>query len=107
MPNPPRRHWLQLGLSTFFVLLAIVAWAMVRWPSIETTVGWIPPPKKRISDAFYSNRPEDHPAIPLQKTTRRPLNRNPIGPAAALVAFISWKAFRQIRDGRLAKRSQR
>ncbi len=30
----PPRHWFQFKLSTWFVLVAILAWAMIQWPSV-------------------------------------------------------------------------
>lgn len=39
MPLQPRR-WFQFSLSTWFVLVAILAWAMVcRWPLINNEFG--------------------------------------------------------------------
>lgn len=74
---PPRR-WFQFRLSTWFVLVGIVAWALVSQPFVVESLG----PRAGI----MSGPPWD----PIYVVERRP-NLKLIYPALALAAFLSWK----------------
>ncbi len=34
----PRRRWFQFKLSTWFVLVGILAWAMMEWPWVQDVI---------------------------------------------------------------------
>lgn len=80
MPLPPRR-WFQFKLSTWFVLVAILAWAMLYWPWIETRRELGAPVRYGLfigTVRTYENRTRPNPDL--------------LYPALALAAFVGLKA---------------
>lgn len=63
--NPAPRRWFQFRLTTWFVLVAILAWAMTEWPWVVTA--------QTIAEE------------------QRTLNQALKPPALALAAFVGWK----------------
>jgi hypothetical protein len=105
MDEKPKRRWFQFRLSTWFVLVAILAWAMTYQPWIvtETIQGrssyiQLPSSSKSTADfesAYYQWLGRTKPiGGPLWLLTYRVdyLNPRVLGPIAALVAFLAWKA---------------
>jgi len=78
MPTPTRRRWYQFSISTWFVLVAILAWAIKCDPWVVTLF--------------------DEPRLGYWDLTRI------LYPALALVAFVGWKVTRLIIERRSAKR---
>lgn len=104
---PPRR-WFQVSLSTWFVLVAILAWAMIEWPWVVTRLGTprfhtieefsrMSDSERRLnaSSSFAFTGPRVYPLV------RRP-NTALLYPALALAAFVglkaAWTVWRRIRD---------
>ncbi|MBL9124086.1 MAG: hypothetical protein JNG90_10675 [Planctomycetaceae bacterium] len=99
--KPPITHqprWYQFRLSTWFVLVAILAWAMLYWPWVTTNVGWLPPTKK-----LPRNFVHPHLTQPLQRIETRSLNPRLLGPGVSLAAFAGWQGARRIVQRRRAR----
>ena len=86
-----KRRWFQFRLSTWLVLIAILAWAMTARPYLVYGLvdaatysfpSWIAPP------------PADHADYGYDWPDYAPVGWNPalLYPALALAAFIGWKA---------------
>jgi hypothetical protein len=88
-PFPPRR-WLQFRLSTWFVLVAILGWAMVTRPY------WVRDSfsQFRSGQSAYvtSDRGDLIPARALMVRPRPRVNPALGWPALALATFLAWKA---------------
>ena len=101
-PLPPRR-WFQFRLSTWFVLVAVAAWALALGPFVGTT---------RCDFGEHSNRDYffvSWGVVNAESTARGHISDLILGPAPeilypllALAAFVGWKAAWAI--GRLARR---
>ena len=81
MPILPPRRWLQFQLSTWFVLVTILAWALSIWPWFVTS---------HTSHVVYkTNGDPDYLSIDEDLLLPSPAY---IYPALALAAFVGWKA---------------
>lgn len=83
MDDRPKRRWLQFRLSTWFVLVAILVWAIV--------------------DPIYTKRVEmgTHPFTGNHvEVIRQRINFRPI---LGLLAFLAWKAFWAVVERRREK----
>lgn len=80
MPLPPRR-WFQFRLTMWFVLVAILAWAMIQWP-------WWYMHLDGVIDVELPGKGGTHRTV---LESRRP-NPALLYPALALAAFVGWKA---------------
>ena len=84
--NPaPRRRWFQFRLSTWFVLMAILAWAMIEWPWVRLYP--LSSGKNQIAYAFGEAF--------VQKWNLHAVIINPwLTPQAiTLAAFAGWKLY--------------
>ncbi len=82
MPLPPRR-WFQFRLSTWFVLVAILAWAMYLWPwTVKVRTDYHKVLPDGIHDIGYFEVPAPDPRL--------------LYPTFALVAFVGWKVGRAL-----------
>lgn len=87
MPHSPR-HWLQFRLSTWFVLIGILAWGVTARPWIVPTVAF----------SGYRRKHEVYPDLRAGSqfvavvTETYTLNPALLGPTLALAAFVGWKA---------------
>lgn len=97
MPDPPPRRWFQFQLSTWFVLVGLLAWAMLEWPWVVTLVN------NRVQNTTdeWSSFPADPSELPEPA-----LNPDLRYPALALAAFVGWKAAGVVAR-RVARRSTR
>ncbi len=92
MDDKPKRRWFRFRLSTVLILTAIAAWAMaLRVHHIEFKRGWFPPPHAPSSfhiivHLFAAN------GTSYTVNWHLGLQRALLGPLAALVAFLAWKA---------------
>jgi hypothetical protein len=87
MPFLPLRRWFQFRLSTWFVLVAIIAWAMTCRPYYWEIFGsTIEPASIGFNDAdpYHLNEPS--------REHRKKFNPSLRWPALALTAFLTWKA---------------
>lgn len=108
-PNRTYRRWFQFRLSTWLVLVAIVAWAMALGVRSERTF-WV----SKSEDFWRSGRQPQpigfRPTGSIRysgnrhgwQTQFRSMMPNPKlkYPILALVAFIGWKAFWLVRERR-------
>jgi hypothetical protein len=79
MDVQPKKPRFQFRLSTWFVLVAILAWAMTHWP-------WV------VTDRYYASQTFVESLSGPQEIERHSLNAALIWPALALPAFVTWKA---------------
>lgn len=97
--SPPTRRWFQFRLTTWFVLVAILAWAMLLGPKADRVFIY----------RLYHNRPLPFDAYSVKQfknigeysfgsksftkseITRSVINPAHFYPALALAAFIGWK----------------
>jgi hypothetical protein len=86
MSNGLPLRWYQFRLGTWFVLTAILAWAMTEWP-------WVRFPEPVSLPALkYVGRKEIL-ITPWKPPYReRIVNPGLLYPALALAAFVGWKA---------------
>jgi len=99
MRNSPRRRWYQLGLRTWFVFVAILAWGLALRPYFVEVVHY---------GAISQNGEVVDPSEPRQTPTlfamtfqidfdgdqwAEEYGPNPrlLGPIFALAAFVAWK----------------
>lgn len=94
----PRRRWFQFSLSKWFVLVAILAWAMMEWPWIVYLVDPVPHPLDPADYTpqewlFLNTRHSYMGWKPAEAhyVLRRLIPRL-IYPALTLVGFVGWKA---------------
>ena len=99
-----RRRWLQFRLSTWFVLVAILCWAISAAPrfKFEHANGraGVSPSDIFIAE-FYrqsANGPTSRWAIKVWDT------RGLLWPASALAAFVCWKLAWRVMEGRRSNR---
>lgn len=99
-----RRRWLQFRLSTWFVLVAILCWAISLAPRLKfehaNGRAGVSPSDIFIAE-FYrqsANGPTSRWAIKVWDT------RGLLWPASALAAFVCWKLVWRVVEGRGAKR---
>lgn len=91
MPLLPPRRWFQYSLSTWFVLVAILSWAMYLWPWIVFVEVAVP----QTGIGFSSGRVATPATITWSIVERRPsLNPALVYPSLALAAFVVWKGAR-------------
>ncbi|MGE0535985.1 MAG: hypothetical protein AB7O68_13480 [Pirellulales bacterium] len=97
MDEKPKHRWFQFRLSTWFVLVAILAWVMALWPyfdefevlveltkaTVRPSTGWIDPPY----DIPYGGLGQFLWFWKLKLSVEQ-LE----WPAVALAAFLAWKA---------------
>ena len=92
----PSRRWFQFRLSSWFVLVAILAWAMLRWPDMDWDEYWILLPIPNTAGP----QPEEYrkafvfEVLELRCYCWTYSWPNPVAkwPALALAAFVGWKA---------------
>ncbi len=93
------RRWFQYNLSTWFVLVTILAWAMLYWPWVTRTTAAYPYPIPRAvawrcrvlaKIGVYPSNPQAYNVL-VEQFDPNP-NSSLLYPAIALAAFISWKA---------------
>ena len=84
MPFLSPRRWFQFRLSTWFVLVAILAWAMTCRPYYTFIDGWWKHMDERGST--WSRGP-----LPISPDEVR-MNPQLVWPALALATFLTWKA---------------
>lgn len=99
-PELPRRsYWPRFKLSTFLVLVAIVAWAMACrpwWLSGEDSRRYFTPEEYR-EYRLHENPPDDEfpgivTGVPIMLYLDKPgLNPRLTWPAVALAVFLVWK----------------
>lgn len=93
-PNRTWRRWFQFRLSTWLVLVGIVAWAMATRPYVVINDGtesvWV-----HGFGRFIAQPGETHIQFGTRQIAvdRRHINPRLRWPALALTAFIGWKAF--------------
>lgn len=85
MPILPPRRWFQFSLSNWFVLVAILAWAMWLRPMV-TRVELQTPPE------FAPNGSRIWYQQPLVEIEHRSINPALLWPAIAFTALIIWNA---------------
>ncbi|MBX9790712.1 MAG: hypothetical protein K2Y37_17485 [Pirellulales bacterium] len=101
----PSRRWFQFRLSTWFVLVAILAWAMVCWPWVTSiteqgvSLGFLHPKLPFGARVTHMRGPDqsppDAPPRPVEHYWERNVLRvNPqlAFPGLGLAAFFAWKA---------------
>lgn len=109
---PPRR-WLQFRMSTCFVLVGIVGWAMMCWPDmsqvsvIDTAINETPQPDLHVPPEAWRTlgfTPPKAEPEPLYLAHRIGLSKflwywkvktflnGETWPLLALIAFLGWKA---------------
>src|SRR5664279_1975087 len=99
MPIPPRRRWFQFGLSSLFVLVAIVALATRAWQWVIVYVDMehpIPATSADYSVAEWQELMATRFTKPEKYNFLRQPNPELVWPALAIVAFIAWKSARLI-----------
>ncbi|MGE0536597.1 MAG: hypothetical protein AB7O68_16625 [Pirellulales bacterium] len=102
MADPPKRRWFQFRLSTWFVLVAIVAWAMVEmrhteWEIVHRTYSgklaptefWREMNKEGIQVVELEGHGNQIEVMGLRRRFGRPPQY--VWPALALAGFLSWK----------------
>lgn len=94
-PTPPRRCWFRFRLSTWFVLVAILAWALATPVWLLETKGGIVIPG---FFAYTDRTPDSRSGVLVEATYG--LNPNLKFPPLALCAFIAWKRFRVSQERR-------
>jgi len=105
MPFLPARRWFQFRLSTWFVLVAILVWAMTEWPySITHRREWhhegVPLLSTHSTQAWDRQHPWPADAEHyigngeggVWWTVRSRPNPGLKWPALALALFLTWKA---------------
>jgi hypothetical protein len=103
---PPRR-WFQFRLSTWFVLVAILGWAMTCWPilvrerRVVSAAEWNAAsgkmPKENLErevkyHELLAARRQNHPVTWHYFVVESRPNARLLYPALALAAFLVWKA---------------
>lgn len=118
MPLLPPRRWFQFKLSTWFVLVAIVAWTMMLWRYAEVVRLYERPDPPKLASDVQKYLEEERRRAQLRRDSiggkvlgtytfggktfdkievqRNGPNFRLIYPALALAAFIGWKAVRAI-----------
>ncbi len=89
LPRPPRR-WFQYRLTTWFVLVAILAWAMLQRPFLVTS--WDQLSTRKILGQGVGGGV----LVGAVVVEVHSLNPALLYPALALAAFVGWKAARAI-----------
>lgn len=90
MTETPQRRWFQFRLSTWLVLVAILAWALMIGPTRVVLYDYVEPPPDGLEfdiapEQLALGGDQNHLAV-------KELNTNLMLPALALVAFMAWKA---------------
>src|SRR5689334_21924047 len=89
---PTTRRWFQWRLSTWFVLVAIIGWAMIQTP-------YLVPPFPRLTSWMILGRGLNSDAVLIgHLIPDRKINPDLLGPCVALLAFLTWKAFWLVRE---------
>ena len=103
---PPRR-WFRFRLSTWFVLVAILAWAMTCWPilvrerRVVSAAEWNAATGKMSEEnlerevkyhELLAARRQNHAVTFHHFFVETRLNARLLYPAFALAAFLAWKA---------------
>jgi hypothetical protein len=93
---PPRR-WFQFRLSTWFVLVAILGWAMTVWPYFDEFAALVELIKATVHPSTGGiDQPYHIPYWGLSQFLwfwKLKLSVEELeGPALALAAFLAWKA---------------
>ncbi len=88
MPILPPRRWYQFRLTTWFVLVAILGWAMTYWPwvVIHREVKIRPLIEEEIGSGSHSG------TFTYTDLDIEIPNRAILWPALALATFVGWKA---------------
>jgi len=89
----PRRRWFQFRLSTWFVLVGILCWALAYSPWVVKEFV-----RASASETFASTKVYPHGLI-----LRRNANPNLAYPALALLAFLAWKGVWLVVERRRAR----
>lgn len=95
-----KRRWFQFRLTTWFVFVAILAWAMLQWPWMTTTVesrSWMSPPVAQEPIRGQRQLVSDLDGITTVHKIRH-LNPALLYPALALTTFIVWKGISLLRN---------
>ena len=97
MDEKPKRRWFQFRLSAWFVLVAILAWAMTCRPLYVVGEGVIEVSRGEFVanwiDLHYGAFEMDDGSLRyFRKFEHRGLNQRLYWPALALAAFLAWKA---------------
>jgi len=91
---PPRR-WFQFRLSTWFVLVAILAYAMTCrpwWSTRDLLMGIESHRLQPLGWTYEGSEPFDGKVLMFWSLPKNRPNPELVRPALALAAFLAWKA---------------
>jgi hypothetical protein len=88
----PRRHWFRFRLTTWFVLIAILAWAMVEWPWIIRLEEWASFPTSAIPPTNFHRKGTAFAGVVSYSFVSYRLNSAILWPVVVLAALLFWKA---------------